>query len=130
MISEEEKESLRQATILVILDIRAQYLANGASALKHWEQLTTRVRSAAKQATTAAEWVSQVMRKLQIEAPSSNCSENINRLVSRTHSCDAEWLDLVEREVGYLIAACREEAEARQEARKLNQNKPVETMQQ
>lgn len=72
------------------------------------------------------------MRKLQIEAPSSSCSDNVHRLASCTRSCADEWLDLVEREVGYLIATCRVEAEARQESRKLAQEiakeKTVETM--
>jgi hypothetical protein len=85
--------------------------------LKHWDQLTTRMRSSAKQATTAAEWVSLMMRKLQIESPSLGCSHSVESLVIRAHGHEPQWLDLIEREVGYLIASARVEAEARQVAK-------------
>lgn len=40
-------DDVRQATVDVVLGMRRLYLAGGANPLKHWDQLASRIRSAA-----------------------------------------------------------------------------------
>lgn len=56
-------------------------------------------------------------RKLQLGAPrvsSSKCFRDLADYV-REQSCAREWLDLIEREFGYLIAVARGVSEQRKE---------------
>ena len=108
---------MRSATVLLILELRAMYLANGASPLKHWDQISDRTRSSARKSTSVQEWSSALMRSLQLAAPSKSASSAISSLLATVAERSAEWLDLVERECGLLMALAREEAERRKDVR-------------
>ena len=110
-------ETWRESTIAVILDLRAQYLANGASPLSHWDQLKTRVHACAKQSSGVREWCSLMLRKLQLEAPSVSLAYGIDALAALTDANEPAWLALVEKEVGFMIAMARVKADQRQQAR-------------
>ena len=112
-IAEEKLERIREATVLLILDLRAQYLANGASALTHWDQIATRMQSSIRQASTIDTWFSLMMRKLQIQAPSSNSAYSISALKTAVGSELMEWRRIVEKEAGALLAQARLAAEQR-----------------
>lgn len=118
-ISENAKERLRTATVEVLLDLRAAYLAGGASPLKHWDQLHDRLRSAARTTDSPEEWHSAMLRSLQLAAANSSACSGLKRLVDLVHELDARraWFDLLEREHGYLIALTRLDSEKRREAR-------------
>lgn len=114
-LDDEQREDLTAATVRVVLDLRRQYLAGGANPLPHWEQIANRIRSAARRTTGPAEWISAVMRSLQIASPSSALALSVAALERTVTSRggSAAWLDLVEREHGAIMAHARLEAERR-----------------
>lgn len=122
-IDETTKESLRTLTVAVLLDLRAAYLAAGASPLKHWDQLLDRMRAATRTTSSVEEWHTAVSRSLQLAAPVSSACSTLDLLVRGVGDRRSDWLDLVEREHGYLLAAARLEAERRRDAREMMQDK-------
>jgi hypothetical protein len=112
-------EVVRDMTRDVILEMRAQYLANGANAMKHWEQIEARVKAAAMSTSTVGEWSSEVMRTLRLGAPSSSLSSALLTLVAEVdgRGMSQRWVEQVERELGLLMAEVRVEADARRERR-------------
>ncbi len=112
-------EVARDLTRDVVLEMRAQYLAGGANALTHWDQITSRVKAAAMSTSTAAEWSSEVMRTLRLGAPSSSLSSALATLVAEVdgRGRSQRWIEQVERELGLLMAETRLEAEGRRERR-------------
>lgn len=116
-LDETTKEALRTLTVAVLMDLRSAYLANGASPLKHWDQLLDRMRAATRTTASVEEWHTAVSRGLQLGCPSNGASSSLDLLVRAVGTRRGDWLDLVEREHGYLLAACRLEADRRREAR-------------
>jgi hypothetical protein len=112
-------EVVRDLTRDVILEMRAQYLANGANAMKHWEQIEARVKAAAMSTSTVGEWASELMRTLRLGAPSSSLSSALLTLVAEVdgRGMSQRWAEQVERELGLLMAEVRVEADARRERR-------------
>lgn len=120
MLNQQEKERLRTATVELLLVVRAAYLATpGANALKHWELLSNRLLSSARTSATPEEWSTQLCRSLQIQSLSSSaCSALVDLVhIVTERNCASEWLQLLEKEQGYLMAQCRLIAEQRKEAR-------------
>lgn len=115
--NEETKEAWRNLLVLVLLDLRAAYLAAGASPLKHWDQLLDRMRASSRTSSSVEEWHTSMCRSLQLGAPSSAASSTLSELVLTVGPYRSELLDLVEREHGYLMAKARLEAERRKDAR-------------
>lgn len=113
-------EEVREATVSLLLAVRAEYLAAGASALKHWDQLQDRVRSAARTSSTLPEWSTALGRSLGLGAPSRDrCSaiDALHKLLMEQRE-ENEWLALVESEYGYLLAMARLRAEQRRETKR------------
>lgn len=120
MLDEKSKERLRTLTVEVLLALRAEYLRTpSANALKNWDLLQSRMRGAARTCATPEEWATTIARKLQIGAMSPSSARCLTDLVHvvTEQRCAAAWLDLVERETGYLMAMARLCAEQRKEAR-------------
>lgn len=119
-LDEATKEKLRTLTVEVLLVTRAAYLAAGANPIKHWDQLQSRMRAAARMSQTPEEWGTRLALGLQLAAPSSSGSRALVDLAAAMaeRGCAAEWLDLVEREYGFLMAMTRLCAEERAEERK------------
>lgn len=116
----DDKERLRTLTVEALLVLRAAYLASpGGNALKHWDILLTRMIAAAKTSTTPEEWMTSMFRRLQLAAPSSSTCSALAELADfvRERGLAREWLSLIEREHGYLIALTRLTADKRREAR-------------
>lgn len=120
-IDDSKADAIRSATVAVILELRAAYLANGANALKHWQQLQDRVRMAARTSASVPDWITTMVRSLQLPGPTSSLSSAILAL-SEEVACipDPEFLDLVESEYAYLFALARAEADDRRELRAAN----------
>jgi hypothetical protein len=118
-LDETTKEKLRTLTVEVLLVMRAAYLAAGANPIKHWEQLQDRARSAARRSQSPEEWATALARGLQLPALSSSGSRALVDLVAAVaeRGCAVEWLDLIEREYGLLMAMTRLCAEERKAAR-------------
>lgn len=109
-ISDDEMERWREATTGVLLDLRSAYLRAGASPLKHWDQLLDRMRAAARTAASVEEWHTSMSRSLQLGAPSNSASSALADLRALVGAARSEWLDMIEREHGLLIAMARLEA--------------------
>jgi hypothetical protein len=116
---EEQLEDLRNKTIEVLLEFRRMYLAEyrGSVALKHWEHLETRCLSAARRSENPDEWATLMMKGLRLQGVSSSASRALVDLGStvKENGWQTSWLDMVEREVGLLMALARELAEKRAE---------------
>jgi hypothetical protein len=123
MLDEKAKERLRTLTVEVLLVVRAAHLASpSANQLKHWDMIQDRVRSAARTSATPEEWVTTLARKLQLPTLNSSGSSAIVDLVAfvAERQCAAQWLDLIEREHGYLMALTRLAADKKREERNAN----------
>mgnify|MGYP001283913011 CR=1 FL=1 len=112
--SEATKEHLTDLTVDVVMELRRMYLSTGANALKHWDQITDRVRAATRTCAGPEEWVTKLCRDLQIAAPSSSLSSAAEALTEAARRYGAAaWLALVEREYAFMIARARRLAEER-----------------
>lgn len=120
-MTEQEKRVLERLTVDLLMEIRAAYLATpGCSALKHWDQLQSRMRVASRTCSSVQEWATALHKGLQLPAPRNSTSSvlwQLVEMVERTQRGQVAWLDLVEREYAYLLSRCRLEAERRKEAR-------------
>lgn len=118
MLSEQQKEGLRTKTVEVLLVLRAAYLRTPqANTLKNWDLLQSRMRAAARTCVSPEEWATKIQRDLQIPALNNSASRVLTELVHAVTETGArlEWLDLIEREHGYLVAMARLCAEKRKE---------------
>lgn len=109
------EDSVRDATARVLASAGRQHLATtGASFLRRHDTLSNRARSAARRAATVGEWVSMLLRGLKVPAPDNSTSSAVRALSLAVDQRVDEWLDLVGREIGYLIAVVQvDEEEAR-----------------
>jgi hypothetical protein len=113
-LEEDQREHLVYLTVTVLLEIRRAYLAVGGSPLRHWDQITDRLRAAARTTASVPEWTTAMHRSLQLGAPSSSASSAIEALTIAVVEVGAPaWLDLLEREHGYVIARTRLAVEQR-----------------
>ena len=118
-LSEEQAERLRTKTVELLLDLRAEYLRTPqANALKHWELLQTRMLRGVRIAASVDEWETVMRRALQLGAPSLRSSTSLVDLSGAVREAGAqrEWLDLVTREYGLILAMARLASEKRREA--------------
>lgn len=120
MLGDEEKERVRNLTIEHVLDVRAAYLrTSGASPLKHWDMIQSRMRAAAKTTSSVEEWATALARALHLDAPSSAYSQSLLALADyvRERKGAPEFLQMIDDEYGYVMAMARSLAERRKEAR-------------
>lgn len=116
--TEAEKEHLIDLTVDLVLELRSQFLAAGANAIKHWDQLTDRVRGATRTCAGPEEWFTKIHRDLKIASPSRGAALASERLTEAVRRYGVRaWLALVEREYAFVIAKARRISEERREAR-------------
>lgn len=119
-IAEAQLEDLRTKTVEVLLEMRAAYLRSGAAnVMKHWDILQSRMLSAAARSANPDEWATLLARGLQLGAPSKSRSQALVDLGAKVKELRAEreWLRLMEREFGLLMAMARLTSEQRRETR-------------
>lgn len=119
-LDEASKEELRDRTIEVLLAARREYLQTpGVNVLKHWDQIQDRLRAAARTSCGPEEWWTALLRSLRVGAASKSSSVSLAALVETVRRLGAarEWLDLLERETGFLMASARLASEQRKEKR-------------
>lgn len=111
----------RQATIKLLGCLRMQYLRTpSCSPMKHWEQLATRSRAASRTSANLAEWLTSMCRTLQIDTPdnwTSSAASALQSLLQSPRDVD-QWLEMVDRENGFLMATLRVEADQRRADKK------------
>lgn len=125
MLSEKQKEKLRNRTAEVVLQFRDLYLRTPqVNVLKHWNQLEARVKAAARTCGSVEAWATKLQRDLQIENLGKDASQGLIDLASTVREMDGtnEWLSLVEDELGYIMALTRLAAEKRAEMRQEERN--------
>lgn len=111
-----EKRALwRDMTVRLVLAARAEYLAAGASPLKHWDQIKDRMRAAASTSGSASEWTTSLLRGLGLGAPGNPLSLATDALVTSIEmdGADDAFLAFVEAEHGLVLARARLESERR-----------------
>lgn len=117
MLDENQKKQLETLAVEMVLELRSEYLAsvNGRPSMSYWEQLQNRMRSAARSTTTASEWVTQVMRRMQIASLRKSASRSLVELVRfcDEHDAHLDFLAMVERDNALLIALAQLIAEER-----------------
>lgn len=116
-MDEGKRDRVMDRVVDVLLEVRREFLANGGSALKHWTQLHDRALLATRTSGRVSEWVTTLAREMRLGVPSSLRSSATDALVQEVDLDDAETLDVIEDELGYLMARCRLEAERRRDAR-------------
>ena len=112
-------------TVNLVLAVRAQYLAGGANAIDHWDQLATRMRVATRTTVSPEQWVSTLLRRLKINTPSVDTSRAADALAEACARTTAEgrgsggvlWLNHVDAEFAFILARCRVIAEERKAAK-------------
>lgn len=107
-------ERARELTIGILLEVKHAYLRAGANAVRHIEQIQDRVRAAARTTAGPEEWYTALATRLHLGPPSSSTSSLLADLAGLVRDGElraSEYLDLVEREHGYLIAEMRVAAE-------------------
>ena len=120
MLDEQAKEQLRDRTVDVVLELRAEYLRTpSVNVLRHWDQIQDRMRIAARTSAGPEEWATSIARALRLGPPRPPLAKAIFELASDVHErgCSDAWLDLVEREFGYVMAKARLLSEQRKENR-------------
>lgn len=113
----EKRERWRKLTVDLVMAVRSEYLASGASALSHWDQLKDRMLASARTSQGASEWVTALCRRLSLAAPGKPLSSATESLVSDVESAgprgELEFLAFVEAEYGLVLARARLEGERR-----------------
>lgn len=111
-------------TVPVMMELRSQYLAEGAKALKHWDQLQGYLRIAARTTDSPEQFVTSMSRQMRLaRAPSSELSTSVKALVGVVGRDPAEWLEWLDHEYSYMIACMRLESERRREVSEVSRHK-------
>lgn len=117
MLDERKADAVRDAAVAVMMATRAEYLAAGANALKHWDQLHDRLHLALRTSSTAEQLVTSLRRGLHLSAPSSDSSAAAIDLVTAMDADPSACMDMLESEIGLVMARSRVEAERRRDAK-------------
>lgn len=117
MLDEAKADAVREAAVEMLLELRAEYLASGISAMKHWDQLHDRTLMALRTSSNGETLTTAIRKGLNLSASSSRCSNAIDRFVKVLDADPMLWLGMMESEIGYLMARTRVEAERRKAAR-------------
>lgn len=113
----QREEAVREAAVTLVLEARREYLAAGASPLSHWDHLHDRLLVAVRTSETMDQAVTAYRRGLRLGAPSSGSSAAMMGAVRAADADAREALDLIETEIGLVIAMARLESERRRDAR-------------
>ncbi|MFA7295667.1 MAG: hypothetical protein WC211_00605 [Dehalococcoidia bacterium] len=117
MLDEAKADAVRDAAVAVMMATRSEYLRAGASALKHWDQLHDRFHLALRTSSTAQQLVTALRRGLRLSAPSSDSSAAAVALTDAMDADPTAYMDLLESEIGLVMARARLESERRRDAR-------------
>lgn len=112
----QRSEAVREAVVALVLEARREYLAAGANALDHWNHLHDRLLVAVRTSETIEQAVTAYRKGLRLGAPSSGSSAEAVRLVRAADADAREALDLIESEIGLVLALARVESERRRDA--------------
>ena len=118
--SDAQLEVLRTMTVELLLEMRRAYLMGPSpNTMKHWDILQSRMLSATARSANPDEWATLLASGLQLGAPSKGRSQALVDLGAKVRELGAarEWLRMVEREHGLLMAMARLASEQRRAER-------------
>lgn len=104
-MDKETKEETRERTAEIVRLARDQYIQNGANPKKAWEQISTRMASAARRSDSVQSWVSRFLRDLQISDPGDEISEYSVWISGNVEY--QEFSRFIDDEYQYIIALAR-----------------------
>lgn len=113
-----ELDLMRSLLVDLMIALRSQAHGEGASPLKTWDQLESRMLAAARTSSGWMEWPTKVKSGLKLAAPRKETSSAILALVQHLDAMGSvgmitptEFLQRVETEVALLIAMARDRTE-------------------
>ena len=110
-LTQAERDRLITLTVETLLEIRRAYLASpGASPLKNWDMLTSRLKIASRTSPNPNAWVTCMLDRMNIaSAPSVSSSRCFLELSSEVQErrVFVQWREILNREWGLLIAKTR-----------------------
>lgn len=110
----EQRELWRKLTVLLVLEIRAEYLAaHPRSQLTHWDQIKDRIMASARTSGSVSEWITSLCRRLSLPASGKRLSSTIRDLAGAVEPHDGDFLAWIEAEHTLVLALARGEAEQR-----------------
>lgn len=112
-MDEGKRDRVIDRVVDLLLEVRREYLASGANALKHWQQIHDRALLATRTSARMDEWLTTLRRSLGLGSPNSSTSSAMVALATEVDADDAEALDTIEDTLGLIMARCRLEAERR-----------------
>lgn len=108
----------RAGTITVLLHLRLLAIRHGHSALAIWERLGERVRLANRQAESVEHWCSTLIRKLGVVNTHPEAARAMIELQIAVHDETGAWLQMLDDEHGFIMAAARDRFDAEKAGRK------------
>lgn len=121
-------DRFRDKLVTYLLALRGEYLKAGASPLKHWEQMQTRILSGVKTSGNLAEFGTALQRSLLLASVGNSASSALldlcqyaAELEEDTGYSEARLLGIVESQLGLIMAEMRLEAERRKAEREAAQ---------
>lgn len=117
-LTTEQRNKLEGLAVALMLEVRKDFLAGGAKALTHWDQLQTRMRRAAATTGTFPAWFTSLCLGLRLAAPSNSTSSAAAKVISALAEIergDRAWISLINAEYACILARCRLEADRRRE---------------
>lgn len=103
---------IRDCLVKLLLAVRKDALVAGANPLKHYDTIASRVRAAAGRSETVEQWISALLKGLNITSPSKSTSFEAASLASVGVIAGADVvLDLITDECGFLMALVRVEVQ-------------------
>jgi cyanophycinase-like exopeptidase len=111
----QQREAVRDAAVDLVMETRGEFLASGASPLSHWDQLHDRLLVAMRSSESIETLVTAWRRGLRLGVPSLGCSASAERLMSAADADAQEMIEMLEAEIGLVMARARLEADRRKQ---------------
>jgi hypothetical protein len=124
---EDQDRALGGVVVAWVVALRREYLASPqANQLAHWDRLQTRMRGSARTAAGAAEWITDVRRRMVPgKAPSrdsARCSEALLSEVRDQRLSGSAFLEWIEHHVGSVLAEAMVQVDEAKEAKNARSN--------
>jgi hypothetical protein len=118
MLDAKQRERLETLIVEVVLDHRIEYLRKGGKVLTHWDRLSGALQIAASESANPKQFLTRIADHLGIVNPGKGSCRGSVELVHfvTEHSCENEFLALVEESHSYLMSLARLTSEERREA--------------
>ena len=115
----QQREAVRDAAVSLMMETRSEFLASGANPMSHWDQLHDRLLVAMRSSETVETLVTAWRRGLRLGSPSLGCATAAQQLAETADADAQEMIEMLESELGLIMARARLEAERRKAAKEM-----------